>query len=52
MEYYMLIYRETVVTLIDRGESLEKRTGELGESLAFARLSETLYFHQAFRCFW
>ena len=52
MEHYILIFRETIGTLIDNGKSLEKRTEELSESLAYARLSETLYFHQAFRCFW
>ena len=52
MEHYILIFRETIGTLIDNGKSLEKRTEELSESLAHARLSETLYFHQAFRCFW
>jgi len=52
MGYYTRIFHETISTLIDRGKSLEKGTWELSESLASTRLSETLYFHQAFRCFW
>jgi len=52
MGYYTRIYQETIGTLIDRGKSLKRGTWELSESLASVRLSETLYFHQAFRCFW
>ena len=51
-ESNILIYQETISSLIDRGKTVENKTGELSESLVFARLSETLYFQQAFRCFW